>query len=234
MNYALIFAGGVGSRMGSNIPKQFLEINNKPIIVHTIERFNDTSYIDAIVVVTLKEYINTVKSFVNYFNLTKVISIIEGGNTAFESQFKGISYLSSISKCDKDIVIVHDGVRPFINSSLIFECIKKTKENGNAVVVSPASETIAIVDNNSQITHTIPRQECLIARAPQCFFLKDLIQAHQKAKAEGKQYIDSASMFLDQGVVLNPIEGPIKNIKITTQYDYLLAKLLVEDKNEKD
>lgn len=228
MNFALIFAGGVGSRMGSTIPKQFLEIDSKSIISYVIDKFEKSDLIDKIVVVTLDEYIEKMKSIINDNGYKKVANVLKGGDTAFQSQYNGIEYLSSISNSNDDLAVVHDGVRPFIDESLIEKCIKVAKEKGNSVVVSPSAETIAIKDGD-RIVSTMPRQNCLIARAPQTFYLKDLVNAHKKAKQEGKEYIDSASMFLEQGKTLNPIVGPDKNIKITTQYDYSIAKLLLKD-----
>ena len=234
MNYALIFAGGVGTRMGSSVPKQFLEIDGKSILAHTISVFNNSPLINQIIIITLKKYLKETKNIVSINNYNKVVRIVNGGTTAFESQLIGVEVLHKISLNINDIVLVHDGVRPFINDDLILKCIEETKRNGNAIVVNPAAETIAIIDKSGKINKTMPRQQCLIARAPQAFYAKDLYAAHQRAKKENKQYIDSASMFLDQGTKLNPIIGPSENIKITTQYDYLLAKLLIERKNESD
>ena len=229
MVYAIIFAGGVGTRMGSDIPKQFLEINKKPILMHTIEVFSQCNLVNNILVVSKKEYIDIAKDLIHKYNLCKVIDVISGGTTAFESQRIGVNYINQISNNYDDIVIVHDGVRPFVNDELIEKCINGAKEKGSAVTVSPAFETIAIINGNNEITQTVPRQNCLIARAPQAFYFKDLYEAHQRAIKENKEYIDSASMMLDQGKSLNPILGPNGNIKITTQYDYLIAKLLFKE-----
>lgn len=229
MNHVIIFAGGIGSRMGSKTPKQFLEINSKPILIHTLEKFNFSDFIDTITVVTIKEYIETVKHLVTEFSISKVDAIIEGGDTAFSSQFNGINYIYCNYKNSNDVVLIHDGVRPFINDDLIKKCILNVMEKGTAVTVSPAAETIAVKSGES-IEKTLPRENCLIARAPQCFYLKDIYEAHLLAKKNKKTYIDSASMFLAQGRTLNPVMGPDNNIKITTPYDYELAKLLLGDK----
>lgn len=230
MNYVVIFAGGVGSRMGSALPKQFLEIDDKPIIAYTIEKFNNSNLVDAIVIVTLSNYVERVKEIVSKHSFKKVVFVTEGGDTAFASQFNGIKFLTSISKSEEDIVLIHDGVRPLINEELIQKCIEGVKEKGSAITVSPAFETIALVDSDRQINRTVPRQDCLIARAPQAFYLEDLYNAHIRAKKDNKVYIDSASMMLDQGISLNPIIGPDENIKITTQYDYQIAALLIRDR----
>lgn len=229
MNHVIIFAGGIGSRMGSKTPKQFLEINSKPILIHTLEKFNFSDFIDTITIVTIKEYIETVKHLVAKFSISKVDAIIEGGDTAFSSQFNGVNYINCNYKNSNDVVLIHDGVRPFINDDLIKKCILNVMEKGTAVTVSPAAETIAI-KSGASIEQTLPRENCLIARAPQCFYLKDIYEAHLLARKNKKTYIDSASMLLDQGKTLNPVMGPDNNIKITTPYDYELAKLLLGDK----
>lgn len=229
MNYAVIFAGGVGSRMGAKQPKQFLEINNKPIIVHTLSIFNSNKNIDKIIVVSAKEYIELVEKLTHDYALNKVIKVVEGGSSAIESQFNGIKEIMNSECFDNDIVLIHDGVRPFIDGNLINRCIEEVKKTGTAITVSPAAETIATLDNGV-IIQTVPRENCLIARAPQCFYVKDIYNAHLLARKKNKTYIDSASMFLDQGKQLNPVFGPDRNIKITTPYDYEIAKLLLGDK----
>lgn len=234
MIYAVIFASGVGSRMGSLTPKQFLTLGKGTILSYTIREFQLSPSIDKIVVVTLSNYIEKVCKIVECNSYKKVVKVLSGGETAFESQFLGISYLKdTYGISDNDIVLIHDGVRPFLNNDIINLSIRTAQSEGNCIIVSPAPETIAIISKDGKITKTIPRQDCLIARAPQTFYLKDLYSAHLKAKKDKKVYIDSASMFLDQGIKLKPIIGPDENIKITTQYDYMLAKLLVE-KNEKN
>ena len=229
MVYVIIFAGGVGSRMHASKPKQFLDINGKPILAHTLSIFNNNDNVDRIIVVSGADYINTVKQLVHDFNLSKVVKIVSGGKTAIESQFNGIKEAVISSDCSNDIVLIHDGVRPFIDNELINRCIDEVKKKGTAITVSPAAETIAITEGGA-IKETAPREKCLIARAPQCFYLKDIYNSHLLAQKQGKTYVDSASMLLDQGKILNPVFGPDKNIKITTPYDYELAKLLLGDK----
>ena len=163
MNFAIIFAGGTGTRMNSDIPKQFMLIDNKPILVHTLEIFQNSSVIDKIIVICLKDYINQVLKYAYDYNLNKIIDVIPGGATAFESQKLGIKRVKDISLSKEDIVFIHDGVRPLINGELIETCYKEVLANGSAITISPASETVAILNNASHITHTIPRQDCVLA-----------------------------------------------------------------------
>jgi len=208
-------------------PKQFLIVCGKPILIHTIERFQESEQIDRIVVVTLRRYVSKVESLVREFHLGKVCKVLEGGSTAFESQIKGIEYVYSQSSNGDDIVLIHDGVRPLVDSSLINECVQKTVECGNAVTVTPTVETTAIVQGNGEIAQTFPRERCVIVRAPQVFRLSSVYAYHQKALREEKTYIDTASMFLDNGQRLYPIVGPVENIKVTTKFDYLLLKKII-------
>ena len=233
MNYAIVFAGGTGVRMNSSVPKQFLPIQGKPVLVHTLEKFQQSEIIDRIIVVCLKEYISLVNEFSKQYELTKISQVVPGGKTAFESQKIGIEAVYRETQNDNTGIFIHDGVRPLINNELINRCFEELKKTGSAITVSPAAETIAVFNENKKIVKTMPRQNCVLARAPQVFYLKDIYEAHQKAAKENKEYIDSASMFLDQGKTLGIVEGPTENIKITTQYDYLVSKLLLcGDKDE--
>lgn len=232
MVYALIFASGIGSRMGFETPKQFIQINNKPILVYTLEVFNKAPVIDKILIVTLSEYISVVKKYISEYNLTKVMDVISGGKTAMESQFIGLNYLKVISKA-KDLIYIHDGVRPFIDENTINQCHNTALAHGNAITISPATETVSLLDNNNQIERIIPRQKCIIARAPQVFLLNDIFDAHIKVGDGRNKFVDSASLMMNQNIKLNIVEGPAENIKITTQYDLILCELWM-NKNEKE
>ena len=224
MNYVVIFAGGVGQRMGSSIPKQFLMVNNKPIIVHTIEKFNNHSEIDGIVVVCKEEYIGQCKQYIIDYALNKVISIIPGGNNGQQSIYNGVKYLSeNISKDNSDIVLIHDGVRPVINDELISKSISTTQKNGNSIAVSRAIETVIKVDDNGQIVETVDRDRCRNAKAPQCFVLSELWKIHKKAIEDGvTNMVDSASLMSFYGYELYTTECSQENIKVTTPNDYYM------------
>ncbi len=231
MNYALIFAGGVGSRMNSKaLPKQFLEINGKPIIIHTIEIFERHPEIDAICVVCLSEWLDYLKKLLRKFNIEKVRWVVSGGESALDSQYNGLAEIFGSGKCsDEDTVLIHDGVRPLINEALISECISTVKEKGSAVTVSPAIETIIKTNDNNEIVTTIPRSECSLARAPQSFKFKNIFDAHNRSIKEGKRdFIDSASMMLYYGYSVCTVEGPAENIKVTTPSDFYLCRALLD------
>lgn len=176
MNYALIFAGGVGNRMNSRAkPKQFLEIHGKPIIIHTIEHFEEHPQIDAICVVIVKEWLEYMEGLVERYALKKVRWVVPGGDSALDSQYKGLTAINnSVEPNQKHIVLIHDGVRPLIDECIISDCIRETAEYGSAVTVAPAIETIIRTDENNIITDTYLRSECQLARAPQTFYLENM------------------------------------------------------------
>ncbi|MBR4003191.1 MAG: 2-C-methyl-D-erythritol 4-phosphate cytidylyltransferase [Clostridia bacterium] len=238
MNYVLIFAGGTGQRMKSadNTPKQFLKISKKPIIIHTLDNFENCKDIDGIIVVCIKSWINKLRNMLKKFNITKVLDIIPGGETGFESRILGLRHLNNIAdKSKENIVLLHDGVRPIITDTIISENIKKVKECGNAITMGRATETISIVNDDSSIKTTLNRDMCRFARAPQSFYLNEILEAYEKAKKDSREdLIDSASVFEYVGKTLYTINGPDENIKITTPLDFFMFKGLVSSvKNKK-
>ena len=230
MNYALIFAGGIGSRMGSEVPKQFLKVENKPIIIHVMEKFSTHNLIDGLIVVCKKEYIDDCKNFINEFQVQKVIDVIPGGETGQESIGQGIRYLiENVSATpEQDIVLIHDGVRPLIDYDLITRSIQCTRKNGNSIAVSPAIETVIRVDSNGHIVETVDRSCCRNAKAPQCFILDTIWEAHKRAVQEGVTMIDSATLMSYYGYTLFITDCTPENIKITTPNAYYMFKGMYE------
>lgn len=229
MNVAIIFAGGTGQRMSSTgVPKQFLLVHQKPIIVHTLEHFQNSPNIDKIIVVSLESGIPQVKSLIVKFGLTKVVSIIAGGKTGQESIFHGLEECRRL--CDDDtIVLLHDGVRPIINENMIEDCISCVLHHGNAITVAPATETTFIKGAEVNTAGKIlDRSRCVIAKAPQCFFLGDIYAAHLKSNDEKLEFIDSASMMQHFGHELYLVEGLPANIKITTPIDFYTFKAYLD------
>ncbi len=229
MNYALIFAGGVGQRMNSKAkPKQFLEIHGKPILIHTLEHFEDHPDIDGICMVCVEDWLDYTRDLLQKFNIKKVRWLIAGGATALDSQYNGLKAMSA--DCSpEDIVLIHDGVRPLINEKLITDCIAAVKEFGAAVTVVPAVETVVQTDAQGKISTTIPRSECVLARAPQAFSLGRILGAHEQSIAQGNHdFIDSASMMLHYGQRVHTVEGPAENIKVTNPADFYICRALLD------
>ena len=228
MNIAVIFAGGSGQRMNTeSCPKQFLKLNGKPIIIYTLELFDSHKEIDGIVVACLEAWIPYLKELVQDYRLRKVIDIVPGGETGQDSIYNGLR--SAASHCPEDsVVLIHDGVRPLIDAKTISDNIRSVKEHGSAITCIPASETFVVYDEEG--SKRIPsRNNSFIARAPQSFVLKDILSAHEMARAEGKHdYIDSCSMMNHYGHKLEMVPGPVKNIKITTPADFFIMKTMLE------
>lgn len=229
MNVAVIFAGGAGQRMNTKTkPKQFLELHGKPILIYTLELFQQAPSIDGIVLVMLENWIPHSNELVDRYRLSKVKTVVPGGETGQESIFIGIAKAHELYP-DGSIVLIHDGVRPLVKVETIEKCIKCVKEHGNAITVSPAIETVALMTKDGNVGTILPRCDCQMAKAPQCFVLGDIYQNHLKAQAEGKlDFIDSASLMQYYGDKLYTVEGPSENIKITTPGDFYIFRAIVE------
>lgn len=227
---AVVFAGGIGKRMNSRaLPKQFLKLYGKEIIIYTLENFEQHREIDEIVVACVEDWIPFLEELIQKYQLKKVKKIVPGGSTGQESIYQGILAAKELVEREDAIVLIHDGVRPLINRKLISDCIKCVQENGSAVTVVPTAETIVYSENKRTVSQIAERAECFLARAPQCFMLDEILQAHEKARAGGKKdFIDSASLMKFYGTDLFMVEGPVENIKITTPMDYYTFKALVE------
>lgn len=232
MNIAVIFAGGVGKRMKTNgIPKQFLEVYGKPILIYTLEKFENNQDIDAIVVSCLEEKMDYCKKLVDKYEITKVRAIVKGGKTGQESIYNGLKAAEQISETDKDIVLIHDGVRPLIDDEIIDNNIKCVKENGSAITCVECKETVVILDDNDNIKDVTDRSRSRLARAPQSFYLKDILAAHRKALEDGKtDVIDSCTLMRMYGKEVSIVIGKSENIKITTPDDYYMFKAMLDMK----
>lgn len=232
MNIPVIFAGGAGSRMHTKSrPKQFLDLNGKPIIIYTLEIFDNHPDIDAIVVVCLEGWIPFLEKMLKKFEISKVVRIVSGGSSGQESIYKGLCAAEEYSNErneDNPIVLIHDGVRPLITEQTISDNIFKVKECGSCITTVPAIETVIV--NRHDGTLDIPkRSDCMMARAPQSFYLNDIIGAHRKSQEEGKSdFIDSCSLMSHYGYKMGLVQGPMENIKITTPTDYFVFRAMVE------
>ena len=231
-NIAVIFAGGSGVRMNTRSkPKQFLELRGKPIIIYTLELFDNHPLIDGIVVVCLESWIPFLKKMLKKFEINKVVKIVSGGDSGQDSIYRGLCAVEDYCK-DKGeenaVVLIHDGVRPLIVDETITRNIEKVHEKGSAITVVPAIETFVIQKEEGQMV--VPdRSSCLLARAPQSFYLKDILSIHRKNKENGNiTFIDSCSMMSYFGYKMATIQGPMENIKITTPTDYFIFRAMVE------
>lgn len=227
-NVAVIFAGGTGRRMKTVArPKQFLEFHGKPIIVYTLELFDNHRDIDGIVVVCLESWIPFLEKQLKKFEINKVVAIVPGGATGQESIYCGLR--AAHAKYGDDCnVLIHDGVRPLITAQTISDNIEAVNRYGNCITCVPATETFIVTQSDGSLQ--IPsRNDSLIARAPQTFRLADILAAHEDARLHGKNdYIDSCTMMSHYGHNIHTIIGPMENIKITTPTDFFIFRAMVE------
>ena len=231
MNIALIFAGGTGQRMNSGTrPKQFLELHGKPIIIYTIEHFENHPEIDGIAVVCLESWSPYFRRQLQKFGVEKVKWIVPGGATGQGSIRNGLTALWEDGSVPRDAtVLIHDGVRPLINEKVITDNIDSVRRFGNGITVTPAIETVISINGGGEVDKIYDRSVCRLARAPQSFRLCDIVEAHRKAAADGKEnMIDSAMLMSHYGATLHIVDGPAENIKITTPSDYYTFRAMYE------
>ena len=232
---AIIFAGGTGQRMHTkSLPKQFLEVHGKPVLVYTLEQFANHPQIDGIILVCLEKWIEYAKKLLSRFCITKVAKIVPGGASGQESIFRGLLAARKLWNESDTAVLIHDGVRPMIDGETISRCIASVETRGNAVTIAPAIETIFVRSEiEEQVGQIFQRSDCKMARAPQCFRLKDIYEAHLQAKAEGRNdFVDSASLMQYYGYTLFTVQGPMENIKITTPMDFYVFRALLDAKED--
>ena len=229
MNIAAIVAGGSGVRMHTkSLPKQFLELNGKPIIIYTLELFDNHPQVDAIVVACIDSWIPFLKKMIRKFEITKVVEIVPGGETGQDSIYNALQAAERAADGKDATVMIHDGVRPLITEQTITDNINTVEEFGSCITCVPATETFVVSQADGSLE--IPsRANSLIARAPQSFHLSDIMTAHRRAISEGMHdFIDSCTMMSHYGYTLKTIIGPMENIKITTPTDFFIFRAMVE------
>ena len=234
MNAAVIIAGGSGSRMGQDIPKQFINVYDKPIIVYTLEGFQKHPKIDAIEVVCIDGWHDELWAYAKQFGISKLKWVVSNGGTAQESIRNGLLGLQE--QCgEDDIVIIHDGIRPMVDQFVLSDIIVKCKEHGNAVTALPYNEQIFVADDEASTTKYIPRETLRRVSTPQAYTYGKLRWAYEKAFAEGigiQAGTYANTLMVELGERLYFAAGSEKNIKLTTKDDLELFKAYM--KMEKD
>lgn len=234
MNIALIIAAGSGTRMGQDIPKQFINVYDKPVIIYTLEGFQQHPQIDAIEVVCLDGWHDVLQAYAKQFNITKLKWVISGGRTGQESIRNGVYNLEG--KCsDDDIIIIHDGIRPLVDDTVLSDVIIKANQYGNAVSSLPYNEQIFIIDDEISTTKYIPRETLRRVSTPQAYRFGKLLWAYRKAFSEGIGINGSSytnTMMVELGERLYFAGGSDKNIKLTTKDDLEMFKAYL--KSDKD
>lgn len=221
MNVAVIIAGGVGSRMGMSVPKQFVTIDNKPVLIYTMECFQNHPMIDAIELVCIDGWQETAQRYADKYGITKLREIVTGGETGQESIRNGVYALDGVCGED-DVVVIHDGIRPLVDESVLSDVIVKCKQYGNAVTSMPYNEQIFIKDDELSTTKYIPRETLRRVATPQAYKFGLLYEKYKEAFEKkigiyGSSYTNT--MMVDLGVRLYFAAGSDKNIKLTTKDD---------------
>ena len=226
MTTAIVIAGGSGTRMGHDIPKQFININDKPVLIYTLEGFQKHPQIDAIEVVCIDGWHEVLWAYAKQFGITKLKWVVSGGETGQESIRNGVFNLES-KLSDDDIVIIHDGIRPLVDETVLSDVIVKAKQYGNGVSSLPYNEQIFIKDDEISTTKFIPRETLRRVQTPQAYRF-DLLDSkyheafEKKIGIYGSHYTNT--MMVELGVRLYFASGSDKNIKLTTKDDLELFK----------
>lgn len=230
MNIGVIFAGGVGSRMHSkDVPKQFLDIHNKPIIIHTLEYFEHNEDIDAVVISCIGEWIPFLEKLLYKYRIEKVKRVVRGGTTGQLSIYNGLVAAKEVAAGQKAIVLIHDGVRPLISEELLTANIESVKKYGSAITSGIVKETIVVIDEDNMVEQVPSREKSRVAKAPQSFMLDDILSVHEKAMSDGiDNSIDSCTLMQSYGYKLHMVDGPYENIKITTPDDFYTMRAILD------
>lgn len=223
----IILAAGKGKRMNSNINKQYIEINNKPILVYTLEKFQESECIDEIVLVVGKEDIEYVeKEIKNKYCFEKINYVVEGGVERQDSVYEGIKKVSN----DTDIILIHDGARPFVSISNIRKLVNEIPIHKACILGVKVKDTIKMVDNDGYIVNTPDRKNLYAAQTPQGF-LKDIIEKAYEIGINENKFFTDDSMLVEEylNTKVKVVEGSYENIKITTKEDIDIAKRYIEE-----
>lgn len=234
MNIAVIIAGGKGSRMGQEIPKQFLNVYDKPVIIYTLEGFQRHEEIDGIAVVCLEGWSEMLWAYAKQFNIDKLRWVVNSGETAQESIRNGVLALREVCGAE-DIVVIHDGIRPMVEDFVLTDVLEKCREYGNGVTSLPYNEQIFVSGDGVSTTRYIPRDTLRRVSTPQAYRYEKLLWAYEKAFSEGigiQAATYANTLMTDLGERLYFAAGSDKNIKLTTKDDFELFKTYM--KMEKD
>lgn len=233
MTIAVVIAGGIGSRMGADIPKQFVQVNGKPVLFYTLEAFEQHPMIDAIELVCIDGWEDSVWAWAKKYGISKLKWIVKGGTSGQESIRNGVYGLKEICQAD-DVVIIHDGIRPLVDSAVLDDVISKARQFGNAVTSMPYNEQIFLVDAERPDTTVkyIPRETLRRVSTPQAYRFDLLLEKYREAFEKkigiyGSSYTNT--MMTELGVRLYFAAGSDRNIKLTTPGDIEVFKAMIEE-----
>lgn len=227
---AIVFAGGSGVRMGAAIPKQFLELDGRPVLAHTLALFQDHPLIEGIYLVVNADWIDRAAAFAADYGITKLRGVAAGGASAQDSIYNGLRYAAAHEPADT-IVLLHDGVRPYVTPEVIAANIDAVERFGSAITYTPCYETIVLSRDGAAIDAIPTRKESYTAQAPQSFRLGQILAAHEKVRARSEGYadlVDQATLLFSLGEKVHLVPGNRGNVKITTPEDLVTLEALVK------
>jgi len=226
---AIIPAGGIGKRIGTNIPKQFIEMNEIPIVIWTLRAFEMVDEVEGIIIPVHSEWYTYMKELIEKYNIKKVKDIVIGGLERQDSVFNA---LNTKSAEESEIILVHDAVRPFIQPELIKTVIETAEETGAAIPAIRPKDTIKETSPQGRVVKTLNRSNLRIIQTPQGYWFDILFQAYSKAAKVNYRGTDSASLVEFIGYKVSVVEGDERNIKITNPFDLSVGRLILQEQNQ--
>lgn len=226
-NIALIIAGGSGQRMHQDIPKQFLNVYDKPVIIYTLEAFQRHPCIDGIVVVCVEGWIQILETYCRQFGITKLESIIPGGKNGQDSIREGIYKITACHE-EEDLILIHDAIRPMVSEEIISDCIRVAGEYGNAISVVQCTSAMLCTEDGETSEAQISRDNLKVTQTPQCASVGTLVRAHKEALEKGiTNTVATCTLFIELGRKLYFSLGSEKNIKLTSVDDLEIFEALL-------
>lgn len=230
-NIAMVIAGGVGARTHQDIPKQFISVKDVPVIIYTLKAFQNHPQIDAIEVVCLEGWHDVLRAYAKQFGISKLESIVPGGETGQDSIRNGLWDIVKRYQEDDDIVLIHDAIRPMVSAEIISDNIRTCREKGNAITVIPCTSVMLKTEDAIISTDQVPRENLKITQTPQTFFINELVEVHKRAiTMDLLPSIASCALYIEMGLPVYLSSGSEKNIKITTSEDIEIFQSLLESK----
>lgn len=230
-NIAMIIAGGIGARTHQDIPKQFINVKDVPVIVYTLQAFQKHPQIDAIEVVCLEGWHEVLWAYARQFGISKLENIVNGGETGQDSIRNGLWDIAKRYSGDDDIVLIHDSIRPMVSEEVISDNIRICRKYGNATTVIPCTSVMLTTEDSAVSEGQIPRDNLKITQTPQSFFINELLEVHKKAiNMDLLPSIASCALYIELGKKVYLSKGSEKNIKITTSEDIEIFQSLLESK----
>jgi len=230
VNIALLIAGGSGNRMHQDIPKQFITVNERPVIVYTLEAFEKHPEIDTIAVVCIEGWEQVLWAYARQFNITKLQYVVSGGKNGQDSIRNGVYELEKHFHAD-DLVLIHDAIRPMVSAEIISDNIRVAREHGNAITVIPCAEAMMQTENGIVSVGSYPRDRLKRTQTPQAFRIGDICDLHRRALEAGiTNSVASCTLMIEMGEQVYFSAGSEKNIKLTTVEDIDIFKALLAAK----